>query len=94
MDIPEEARRVRAVLSKPGKSDIQFELVQTSAVDFSIFEDGNPVGVYFHALSRPPVGGPGLSDESAHLSIAKAFEGCLAKRYPGYTAEQVEYATE
>lgn len=94
MTIPEEARRVRAVLSTPGKPDIRFELVRMSATDFSVLEDGKSVGVYYQALSRLPVGGPTSSREGAHLSISKAFEGCLAKRYQGYTANQVEYATE
>ncbi len=42
----------------------------------------------------PPVGGPWLNDECAYLSVSKAFEGCLTKRYQGYTANQVEYATD
>jgi hypothetical protein len=94
MDIPDEARRVRAVLSKQGEPDIHFELVRISAVDFSIIENGKSVGVYWRALSRPPAGVPGLRNEDTKLRTSEALEGCLAKRYPGYTAKQLEYASE
>jgi hypothetical protein len=94
MDIPDEARRVRAVLSKQGEPDTRFELVRCSAVDFSIFENGKSVGVYWRALSRPPAAFPGLPNQDTYLRISEAFEGCLAKRYAGYAAKQVEYASE
>lgn len=67
MVIPDEARRVRAVLSKQGEPDIQFELVRKSAVDFDVLENGNSVGVYYRTLSRPPVGAPGLRGEDTYL---------------------------
>ena len=94
MDVPDAARRVRAVLSKQGEPDIRFELIRNSAVDFSIIENGKNVGVYWRALSKPPAGVPGLRSEDTHLRISEALEGCLAKRHPGYTAKQVEYTSE
>jgi hypothetical protein len=94
MDIPEGAKRVRALLSKQGEADIQFELLRTSPVDFTILENGKSVGVYWRALSRPPTDAPGLRSEDTHLGISEALEGCLAKRYPGYTLKQVEYASD
>ena len=94
MDIPENAKRVRAVLSKQGKADIQFELLRTSPVDFTILENGKSVGVYWRTLSGPPTGTPGLRSEDTYLRISEALEGCLAKRYPGYTPMQVEYASD
>jgi hypothetical protein len=94
MAIPNEARRVRAVLSKQGEPDILFELVRCSAVDFSIFENGKSVGVSWRALSSPPAALPGQRNEDTFLRTSEAFEGCLAKRYAGYTAKQVEYASE
>jgi hypothetical protein len=89
VDIPNEAKRVRAVLSKQGEPDIHFELRRIGALDFSIFENGKNAGVFWQTLSKPE---PGSQDTI--LKTSEAFEDCVAKRYPGYTAKQVEYALE
>ncbi len=94
MEVPDEAKRVRAVLSKQGEPDIHFELVRSSAVDFSIIENGKSVGVYWRTLSRPPADVPGLQSGDTYLRTSGALEGCLAKRYPGYIVKQVQYASE
>jgi hypothetical protein len=88
MDIPNEAKRVRAVLSKQGEPDIRFELHRISALDFSIVENGKNLGVCWRTLSKPP----GLQETT--FAISQAFEDCVGKKYPGYTVKQVEYALD
>jgi hypothetical protein len=88
MDVPNEAKRVRAVLSKQGEPDVRFELHRISALDFTIVENGKNLGVCWQTLSKPP----GLQETS--FKISEAFEYCVRKKYPAYTVKQLDYACE
>jgi len=66
MDLPDDAKRVRAVLSKEGEADVQFELHRTSAREFAVVENGRNVGVFYRGLAPPRPGAPGLAYGDTH----------------------------
>jgi hypothetical protein len=94
VELPEDAKRVRALLSKNGTADVQFELYRISATEFSVLENGKSVGVFYRGLAPSRPGAPGLAYSGTYLSISEAFEGCLAKRFPGFTAKDIETASD
>ena len=91
MPLSHDAIRVRAVLTKEGESDIRLELHRNTNVEFVVIENGKPAGAYYLTLTPSTTGAPGLVYAETSLSISDAFEGCLAKQYPGYTATNVEF---
>lgn len=94
MDLPTDATRVRATLTKPGAPDIRFELHRISATEFAVIEDGRNVGVFYRGLAPPRPGAPALTYSGTYLGVSDAFEGCVAKRYPDYTARNIETASD
>ena len=94
MELPDDAKRVRALLSKEGTADIGLELHRISTTEFAVVEDGRNVGVFYRGLAPPRPGAPGLAYSGTYLSISEAFEGCIAKRYPDYTARNIETASD
>jgi len=80
---------MRAVLKKEGCVDIRFELRRTSSFDFTIVENGKEVGVFWRTISPQQAiwgGGP------TPVPIREAWKSCLAKRFPDYTATNLEEA--
>jgi len=94
MDLPDDAKRVRAVLRKSGAAEIRLELQRMSATEFAVIENGRNVAVFYRGLAPPRPGAPGLAYADTYLGISEAFEGCIAKRYPGYTASDIETTSD
>ena len=94
MDLPVDAIRVRATLTKPGAPDVRLELHRMSAAEFAVIEDGSNVGVFYRGLAPPRTRAPALTYSGSHLDIADAFERCVAKHYPDYTARDIETASD
>lgn len=77
----------RATIKMNGRPDIKFELRRISAVDFEMIEDGKHVGPFWKVFSPHQlrsVHGP------TSFSLDQAWESCLAKRFPGCVAVDVE----
>lgn len=94
MDLPVEAIRVRGTLTKPGAPGIRLELHRLSSTEFAVIEYGRNVGVFYRGLAPPRPGAPALTYSGSHPDIAAAFEGCIAKLYPDYTARNIETASD
>jgi hypothetical protein len=78
---------LRAVLKKAGCADVRFELRRDSAFDFTIIEDDKPVAVFWRTISpRQAMTG----DPPTFMGIQEAWQSCLAKRFPGYAATNLE----
>ena len=79
---------LRAVLKKEGCTDIKFELHRNSDFDFRMIVDGKETGVFWRTISpREPIRGG-----SRRLGIGEAWESCIAKQFPGYSATDMEEA--
>ncbi len=76
----------RAVLRREDCPDIRFELHRASAFDFTIVENGKSVGVFWRTISPQQA----MRGDGPSLSLSDAWDSCLAKRYPGYTATDLE----
>jgi hypothetical protein len=94
MELPNDAKRVRAILSRPGVPDIRLELHRISGTEFAVIENGRNVGVFYRGLAPPRPGAPALAYSGTYLGISDAFEGCIAKRYPDYVARDIETASD
>jgi hypothetical protein len=76
----------RAVLKKEGCADVHLELHRASAFDFTIVENGKSVGVFWRTVSPQQA----MRGDAPSLSLPDAWDSCLAKRYPGYSATNLE----
>lgn len=80
---------LRAILQKDGSPDIRFELRRDSSLDFSVFENGIPTGVFWVELTPQQA----MSGEPAYITLHDAWQRCLTKRFPGYTVTALEEGT-
>lgn len=93
MDVPDDAVAVRVTLTKEGQPNIIVELHRASPVDFSVVEDGKPLGSYYRTLSPPKQGAPGLVFNDTQFPIGAALRGYVRDRHPGYGVSTIEIAT-
>jgi hypothetical protein len=94
MELSDDAKRVRALLSKEGTADIRLELHRISTTEFAVVEDGRNIGVFYRGLAPPRPGAPGLAYRGSYLDISDAFEACIAKRYPDRTARNIQTSSD
>ncbi len=80
------ATALRAILQKSGSPEIRFELHSTRSLDFSIVEDGVPTGVFWFEITPQQA----MSGAVPMHTVQEAWQKCLAKRYPDYTATNLE----
>lgn len=76
---------LRGVLKKEGLPDILFEL-RSQPDDFQMFVNGKEIGRYYRTYSPQQL----ISGNCPPMSIKEAWQGSVAKHFPGYVASNME----